>query len=331
MIKYKKILATATILIPLIGSAFLSTAKAQTDSEPLQILDIHVSETSIAFDVKDVSLPQDELYFMECVEVGNDLYVNNPRQTRSQIQNNPSDYIQMMVGNLKEQIKYNCYVAVKKPNGQYVRHSGQKLIVTDPARTIINLAPPAGYEDEVLTAFPNSPFPDTNMNALEGRAAAELYRRAVIGGFPDGEFKGTRNVNRAEAAKFLLLARGTQVQELANNGRFQDVKEGEWYVKYVMTAAQKGIISGHPDGSFKPADTVNTAEFLKMLTLSFNLQKNLSYSYTDVQSGDWFAQYAGVAKKYNLFPERSSGKLEPSRQLTRNEVAVAIYQYLSNR
>ena len=98
-----------------------------------------------------------------------------------------------------------------------------------------------------------------------------------------------------------------------------------------MTAAQKGIIDGHPDGSFKPADTVNTAEFLKMLTLSFNLQKNLSHSYGDVKSTDWFAQYAGVAKKYNLFPNRSTDLLEPGKKLTRNEVAVAIYQYLSNR
>ena len=196
-----------------------------------------------------------------------------------------------------------------------------------------NNIPPAGYEDEVITNFAtySNPFPDTNIASTEGKAAAELHRRAVIGGFPDGEFKGGRNVNRAEAAKFLLLARGTQVQELTNNGKFWDVKDGEWYTKYVMTAAQKGVISGHPDGSFKPADTVNTAEFLKMLTLAFNLQKNMSYSYTDINSSDWFAQYAGVANKYNLFPKRTASQLQPSRHLSRDEVAVAIYQYLLNR
>lgn len=303
--------------------------------EPLQILDIHVSDTSIAFDVKDVNLSQGEEYFMECVEIGNELWDKNPRQTRSQIQNNPSSHIQMMVGNLKVNTDYNCYVAASKPNNQggrtYFNHSQQKVIITGSTQAIKTFAPPAGYEDEVLTEFQNNPFPDTSINGLEGKAAAELYRRAVIGGFPDGEFKGTRNVNRAEAAKFLLLARGTQVQEMANNGKFWDIKEGQWYVKFVMTAAQKGIISGHPDGSFKPADAVNTVEFIKMLTLAFNLPKNLNYSYSDVQASDWFAQYAGTAQKYNLFPKRSSGNLQPSRSLSRNEVAVAIYQYLSNR
>ena len=190
--------------------------------------------------------------------------------------------------------------------------------------------PPAGYEDEVLTAFVSNPFPDTNIGKLEGKAAAELYRRAVIGGFPDGEFKGSRSVNRAEAAKFLLLARFGSVSQVSNNGQFGDVLDNQWYTKFVVTAALKGIIGGYPDGSFKPADTVNTAEFLKMLTLTFGLAENQTYSYSDVPNDAWFARYAGTAKHYNLFPGRNT-QLKPGEELTRDEVAVAIYQYLSNR
>jgi hypothetical protein len=199
---------------------------------------------------------------------------------------------------------------------------------TNPSRKL----PPAGYEDEVLVNIEayNNPFPDTSLSSLSGKAAAELYRRAVIGGYPDGEFKGNRDVNRAEAAKFLLLARYGNVDEVRNSGRFPDVLDGQWYTKFVITAADKGIISGHPDGTFRPANTVNTAEFLKMLSLTFGLQLNLSYSYRDVSSQDWFAPYAGIVQKYNLFPGRST-YLNPSDPLTREEVAVAIYQYLQQR
>lgn len=197
----------------------------------------------------------------------------------------------------------------------------------------VETLPPAGYEDEVLvnTVIYENPFPDTDMDSVEGRAAAELYRRAVIGGFPDGEFKGSRSVNRAEAAKFLLLARHGNIPEISNNSRFPDVMDSQWYTRYVVAASVLGVIDGHPDGLFRPGNTVNTAEFLKMLTLNFELDTNLSHSYRDVYGSAWYSKYAGIAERYELFPDRHAYYLDADRELTRDEVAVAIYQYLSNR
>lgn len=194
------------------------------------------------------------------------------------------------------------------------------------------IVPPAGYEDDVITNFSSyeNPFPDTDSSSLIGKSAAELYRRAVIGGFPDGEFKGERNVNRAEAAKFLLLAKLGTVPNLLNTGKFSDVLEGQWYVKFIVQAANLGIINGYADGTFGPGKTVNTAEFLKMLTLTFGLPENLNYSYSDVSENDWFAKYAGIAEKYNLFPGRII-HLNPDQNLTRKDVAIAIYEYLLTR
>lgn len=137
-------------------------------------------------------------------------------------------------------------------------------------------------------------------------------------------------MNRAETAKFLLLARYGEVQEMTNNGRFSDVLDGEWYTKFVMQAAILGVINGYPDGKFRPAQEINTAEFLKMITLMFNFPENLAYDFVDVPKDAWFAKYAGAADRYDLFPERGQN-LEPSRQISRYDVAVAIYQYLKNR
>jgi hypothetical protein len=217
-------------------------------------------------------------------------------------------------------------------NAQTGNSNSVELTVVHSTSTLQGNIPPAGYEDEVLTNIETyqNPFPDTDTNQLSGKAAAELYRRAVIGGYPDGQFKGAKNVNRAEAAKFLLLARFGTVADVSNNGQFPDVLDAQWYTPFVVTAAMKGIINGNPDGTFRPADTVNTAEFLKMLSLTFGLQLNMSYSYSDVSSADWFAPYAGIAQKYNLFPSRTSA-LRPDRPLSRQDVAIAIYQYLVNR
>jgi len=186
------------------------------------------------------------------------------------------------------------------------------------------------YEEEVVTAPPvMNRFSDVTSQTLEGEAANALAEKGIIGGFPDGSFRGSQPVNRAEAAKFLLMSRLGVKNSALNNGRFTDVLEGEWYVKYIVTAADLGIIDGYKDGTFRPANTVNTAEFLKMLTGAFDLPQNIEHGFSDVPSDAWFARYAGGADAFNLFPGGSEGKLQPEKLLTRGEVSIAIYRILN--
>ncbi|MFH1534211.1 MAG: S-layer homology domain-containing protein [Nitrospirota bacterium] len=191
-----------------------------------------------------------------------------------------------------------------------------------------NVTPPEDYVGNMYIAYEENPFPDTDTGSVEGVAAAYLYNIGLINGYDDGEFKGERAVNRAEAAKFLLNARYSDVPERSNSGRFSDAEEGGWYVRFVMYAAELEVISGYADGTFRPANTVNTAEFLKMLTLTFNLELNLSHGFTDVEGGAWYEPYVGTAYKYDLFPHRGN-LLDPGSFLTRDEVATAIFQFLS--
>ena len=186
--------------------------------------------------------------------------------------------------------------------------------------------------DPVQTSFGTNPFPDTDISVPEGVASAELQRRGVIGGYPDGTFGGYNYVNRAEAAKFLMLAKyGNSGVSSSTASRFPDTPSGQWYIPYVNKTAELGIINGYPDGTFKPGNTINTAEFLKMITLTFGLETNLSYTYRDVKTSDWFSVYAGAVLKYNLFPHRSSDWLYPEREMSRYEVAVAIYNVMKEK
>jgi len=179
-------------------------------------------------------------------------------------------------------------------------------------------------------------FVDTDSNSIEGIAAAYLREKNIIGGRPPNEngeilFDGGAFVNRAEIAKFLSLGAEIEVGNIFNNGKFSDVPENSWYRKYVMKMATTNppILNGYSDGTFKPGKIVNTAEFLKMATGSFNFPKYLPQDFEDVDSDDWFNKYAGLAQKYNLFPHRDPKILDPSKELTRNEVAVAIYKILT--
>lgn len=197
-----------------------------------------------------------------------------------------------------------------------------------PKNVSVSSALSAGYEDEVRVV-PVGPaiFSDVRVGSEVASAAQSLAERGVIGGYPDGTFREERPVNRAELAKFLLLAKGSPVPERANEGRFRDVLEGEWYVKFVMEAAMQGIIDGYPDGTFRPANTVNVAEFLKMTTKALGLPENYPYAYADVSPQDWLSPYAGLAERFDLFGR--SNTLNPAHLLTRGEVAVALQKVLT--
>jgi hypothetical protein len=204
------------------------------------------------------------------------------------------------------------------------------LLGTMFSQTVLAAVPPAGYEDDIRLPSTNW-FSDLDPNSRIGIAANFLADHGIIGGFEDGTFRKDRLVNRAEMAKFITNADPTcYVDTVTNYSRFSDVKIGEWYVPYVNAAAGCGIIEGNPDDTFAPDRPVNTVEMLAMLTRAggFELSSGLPHSYEDVQEDQWFNQYAGVAEQREFFPERAK-ILEPSRSLTRGEVAYILYLILS--
>lgn len=169
---------------------------------------------------------------------------------------------------------------------------------------------------------------DVNFSSYEGQAIKELQTRGVISGFPDGTFRGDDTVNRAQAAKMLLLAGGYTIEALPNTGQFPDITAGEWYEQFALNAVQYGLMDGYPDGTFRPERTINRAEFLKMMTNAFNLPRNVEYRYADVPVEAWFSAYVGAAEAYNLFLYDQEA-LFPAQDMSRNEVSWSIYQIVT--
>ena len=174
-----------------------------------------------------------------------------------------------------------------------------------------------------------SPFTDVDPHTLHGHAILDLFNRGIVTGFPDSTFQGHLPVSRAEAAKMLLRAANIPPDENLQSP-FRDITGNEWFAAYVLTAEQRKIIKGYSDGSFHPEQSISTAEFLKMATLTFGLPEKLPHRFTDIQDREWFARFAGIAWHYHLFPERiDSGLLTPDLRLTRGDFALALSQILT--
>ncbi len=94
-----------------------------------------------------------------------------------------------------------------------------------------------------------------------------LTNLGAVSGNPDGTYAAGRTLNRAEFLKIVL--KSAPVQDFLDGDKsncFPDVKTADWFSMYVCAAKRKGMVSGYPDGSFKPSNPVNYAEAIKMLT-----------------------------------------------------------------
>ena len=90
----------------------------------------------------------------------------------------------------------------------------------------------------------------------------------VVDGYEDGSFNPSGTLTRGAAAKIicnLLLGPTTADALSADAAPFSDVPTTNTFAGYITYCAQQGIISGYADGTFRPAGTLTSYAFMKML------------------------------------------------------------------
>ncbi len=149
-------------------------------------------------------------------------------------------------------------------------------------------------------------------------ALSYVKEQGIFEGYPDGTFKPNQAINRAETVK--VIVEGFDVPQLADpatNLGFSDVILGEWYMKYLATAQAEGIIEGYPDGTFKPEQTVNYVELIKIFF------ETADVTLTPAPEGSqWYQKYLDYAQDndYLVYQILDSG-------MKRGDVATLFYEH----
>lgn len=159
-------------------------------------------------------------------------------------------------------------------------------------------------------------------------AVSYLVNEGVVTGYPDGTFRPDQTVSRVEAIKFIF--EGLNQEILTGNLPFSDTDKSQWYGGYLYTAYNKGVVDGYTDGTFKPANTVNKAEFYKILFNGMGVDVNPEVTknpYKDVPKTEWYAPYIAYAKDLGII-DPGVNYLEPDKGMSRGEVAYAIYKLM---
>ncbi len=92
---------------------------------------------------------------------------------------------------------------------------------------------------------------------------------------------------------------GLSARASAKRASFGDVKSDVWFAPFVSELASKGIISGYPDGSYRPEQNLNRAEIVKIAMAAFDFSipyKVDEAPFDDVSTDVWFAPFVAAAK-----------------------------------
>ena len=90
---------------------------------------------------------------------------------------------------------------------------------------------------------------------------------AYVIGYPDGTVHPNGQITRAEVATifFRLLRDEVRDGAFATSNTYSDVAYGKWYNNPISTMSALGIITGYPDGTFKPDQNITRAEAMTLI------------------------------------------------------------------
>lgn len=171
--------------------------------------------------------------------------------------------------------------------------------------------------------------------------AESLYRKGMVKGRSKGEFAPDENLTRAEFLKIALKAIGAETEnpDEIEDTPFRDVTLYAWYLPYVKTAKDLGLVRGYPDGTFKPEQFINRAEAIKILISAFNFDmesrtednpetETSRGKFKDLLTNEWYFPYVDFAIQNRLidgyrrkFTRKITSAFAPDRPMTRGEMA----------
>ena len=170
----------------------------------------------------------------------------------------------------------------------------------------------------------------TTYKVVDTSLSGQTYARvSYIKGYPDGTFKPSNNVTRAEAAQmFATLLNGGTIFGTSSVTKFTDANN-KWYSPAVNYIAGKGLLSGYSDGTFKPDADITRAEFAQMISGYLKAGYAGSANFKDVK-GHWASDAIDKVFGNKAVEGYPDGTFKPNKTLTRAE-AVTVLNAVFNR
>ena len=155
---------------------------------------------------------------------------------------------------------------------------------------------------------------------------------AYIVGYGNGEVRPQNKITRAEVATifFRLLTDDVRDENLTKTNRYSDVAATSWYNTAVSTLSSMGIITGYPDGTFRPNAAITRAEFAAIAARFDHDGDKTAAKFSDIAS-HWAKDEISIAYNNGWITGYPNSTFGPQRDITRAETMTLVNRVLNRQ
>ena len=134
--------------------------------------------------------------------------------------------------------------------------------------------------------------------------------------------------SRSGGTSFSIVPKITEeIPIVPENKSFSDFDEALWAKDSISYLADKNIINGFNDGTFKPNQNITREQFVKILVMSTGISySNQAVSFIDVDSREWYYPYIALAVNLGIVNGYENNTFGICKALTRQEMSVMAYR-----
>lgn len=161
----------------------------------------------------------------------------------------------------------------------------------------------------------------------------ELAGKEIIKGKTQTQYMPEDSVTRAEFAALIRRALGLNAS--IYQGGYADIDASAWYANEIQAIVGAGIMTGDPDGNFRPEDTISRQEMAKVIVNAYMIQTGASeinaaeINFEDSEEiAAWAKESVKKAVSLGLVNGMGDGTFAPNDNMTRAQAAAVIHRLI---
>lgn len=171
------------------------------------------------------------------------------------------------------------------------------------------------------TDYIESLYEDVALSNWAYSAIETLNEKNLILGYPNGTYKPSQQITRAEAA--VIITRYLNLKATKTTA-YDDVAKEFYAYSAIQAVAEAGIITGREVGKFSPNDSLTRAEMSTIIKRTFKLTGSTSSTFPDVPSTHWAYDAIQTLLAKGYVSGYTNGTFLPNKQITRAEFASIL-------